>query len=203
MTMKDIKVSDELLAASELAREQQEAMQRTADQLIASLAEVRNELGALRAEVGAAKGVIPAIKTAADDAITTAGTRACAGMADTIARATSMATVPVVAKLDGAVRASGDLEGKLKRAAVWFSWPMAGKLALAFGGGLLVLFLLGWAVIAWRASEARDLATQIEERQKTLEQLEAKTWGVELFEDPTGRYVALTQHSCHQPQSRS
>ena len=119
MTMKDIKVSDELLAASELAREQQEAMQRTADQLIASLAEVRNELGALRAEVGAAKGVIPAIKTAADDAITTAGTRACAGMADTIARATSMATVPVVAKLDGAVRASGDLEGKLKRAAVW------------------------------------------------------------------------------------
>lgn len=83
-----------------------------------------------------------------------------------------MATVPVVAKLDGAVRAGGDLEAKLRAFLAWFSWRLAGKLALIFGAVTAVTWFIAFASVLWHQNNVKNLIAQEQALTPKVEELQ-------------------------------
>ena len=91
-------------------------------------------------------------------------------------------------------------------AVLQWSWV----LPLGAGIGVFVLILLGnWGLTRWLSSSIRSqleiregLREEIREQSRTLEELEAETWGVELREVPEGRFVVLEEGSEVDPNWR-
>ncbi len=91
-------------------------------------------------------------------------------------------------------------------AVLQWSWV----LPLGAGIGVFVLILLGnWGLTRWLSSSIRSqieiregLREEIREQSRTLEELEAVTWGVELREVPEGRFVVLEEGSEVDPNWR-
>ena len=84
-----------------------------------------------------------------------------------------------------------------QRSVLQWSWG----LPLAAGIGLFLLILLGnWGLAQWlsisirsRIETREELAEEIGQQRRLLQDLEAKTWGVELREMSNGRFVVLEQ----------
>ena len=79
--------------------------------------------------------------------------------------------------------------------ALKWSW----LLPLAAGIALFLLISIGsWGLVQWQSSRIRArgatlerLDLEIEERTRTLQQLNAATWGLRLHEETNGKYVVL------------
>lgn len=91
--------------------------------------------------------------------------------------------------------ASVKAEAETLQALTFRGWlkPLALSLSLLLG-----IFAGSWALTQWlsysitsQLETRATLAQQIEQQQRTLAQIEAKTWGVELHQDSNGRFLIL------------
>lgn len=92
------------------------------------------------------------------------------------------------AALDGIEAESETLARHLRRA--WVR-PLAIGTSLCLGISLGSWGLTRW--LSFRVQTLVGLEAQIEERERTLELLEGKTWGLDLHEGGNGKYVVLPE----------
>jgi DNA-binding transcriptional regulator GbsR (MarR family) len=68
------------------------------------------------------------------------------------------------------------------------SWVKPAAISLAV---LLSISVPAWGLIHYLASQVQVNLALIQQQERALQQLQAKTWGIELQEDQTGRYLIL------------
>jgi len=148
-------IGEDLITMAVLAKEQQSLAQRATESLAATAASLEKQLRELRQ-------TIPAVRDAAEEGAREASGDAFAGASEAAAAAMEEASQPVLARLEQTVRAAAALEGQLRGVVEWFSWKMAGRVAAIFGVGVLVLWLVGWAMIWWYGDQRETLAAEVE-----------------------------------------
>lgn len=163
--MDERQISEDLVSMVVLAKKQQATAQAAVDHLGLLSKTFGEQLAVFNAS-------IPTVRKAAADAVHSAIAPALAGASDVAAKALSAASQPVLARLEGAASAAGEVETKLRRVGGWLSWRLAGRGAAVVGAAVLVSWCLAWAGIEWREHETQDLMAQRQALAAEVEQLQ-------------------------------
>jgi hypothetical protein len=161
----------QLFGLMTLAEEHQKAVKAAIDGLTTerqALAKDRAMLIQAAASITkTAAEAIPAIQKATGAAVDDAVRDSLAGASNAAVKALNEACRPVIDRLAGVVRVSGEAEAQLNTASQWFAWKWV---ALAFFG-LAGVCLVAWASVWWQMHQVEQLTAEVAELKAGAEDL--------------------------------
>ncbi len=155
---------EKLFALMAIAEEHHSAIKAAIDGLVAE----RDRMDATRVVMSkqlrdvarAAEDASGAVDKAVREALTVVLAQAVNATAGEVGRAFKEEIDPMLQPLQGVVSRATEVEGKLRRALVWFSWRWLAMIAAGSAGVLLALWLGGLMAMTWAQHEVDRLAEQ-------------------------------------------